>query len=146
VTLTDEILRDHFRWAPVFPGAMIIEAMAQLAGALIEETAVAAGNLRDLAVLTGIERARFLRGVHPGDRMELSVRYRSNRDLMSLLSAEARVGGELAAESELKFVLNRDAHDELIAERMRVRAMWRTGSGYGIPAAGDSGAGGAGET
>lgn len=144
VTLTDEILRDHFRWAPIFPGTMIIEAMAQLAGALIEETAVAAGRPRDLAVLAGIDRARFIRGVPPGERMELSASYLANKDLMSVLRAEARIGGELAAEAELKFVINREAHDELIAERMRVRALWRTGSGYGIPAGGND-AGGAGK-
>ncbi len=148
MTLTDEILRDHFRWAPIFPGALLIEAMAQLAGALIEETAVLAGRSRDLAVLAGIERARFFRGVHPGECMQLSASYLSKKDLMPVLGAEVRTGGELAAEAELKFVLNREAHDELIAERKRVRALWLTGSGYGYGMDGNGvgGAGGAGGT
>jgi 3-hydroxyacyl-[acyl-carrier-protein] dehydratase len=151
VTLTDELLRDHFRWAPIFPGSMIIEAMAQLAGALIEETAVAAGRPRDLAVLAGVDRARFLRGVHPGQRLELSASYQSDKELLSVLSSEARVGAHLVAEAELKFVLNREAHEELIAERRRVRALWRTGNGYGAGAlhgvgAIEDGGGAAGET
>jgi 3-hydroxyacyl-[acyl-carrier-protein] dehydratase len=136
VTLTDEVLRDHFRWDPVLPGALVIEAMAQLAGALIEETAVAAGRASELAVLVGIEKARFLRNARPGDRMTMCATYLSDKQVAAALRVEAKIGEELAADAELRFLVNGHAPSELIAERVRLRQLWLTGNGY---------AGGAGE-
>ncbi|MEZ4361559.1 MAG: 3-hydroxyacyl-ACP dehydratase FabZ family protein [Kofleriaceae bacterium] len=135
VTLTDEILRDHFRWDPVLPGALLIEAMSQLAGALIEETAVAAGRSGELAVMVGVEKARFLRGARPGDRLALHASYVSDKQIAAALRVEAKIEDELAADAELRFVVNAGAPAELVEERARLRQLWRTGKGYALPGA-----------
>ena len=130
VSLSDDVLRDHFTWAPILPGTMLIESLAQLGGALIEETAIADGRANDLAVLVGIDRARFRRGAKPGDRIELEATVTSNKQIAATITARATIHGELAAEAELMFVVNREAAPELVAERARWRALWRRGNAY----------------
>jgi 3-hydroxyacyl-[acyl-carrier-protein] dehydratase len=130
VSLADDALALHFPWAPIMPGALVLESLAQLGGVLIEETAVAAGRPGELAVLVGVDRARFRRGAKPGDRLVLEVALTSNKELAATVSGRALIGEQVAAEAELVFVTNRDAPAELVAERARWRALWRTGSGY----------------
>ena len=73
------------------PGTMILEGMAQTAGLLLPEG--------KLAVLAGVERARFQRPVVPGDR--LTFRARLLRRRLGLLKAEveAEVEGTRVAEA-----------------------------------------------
>ncbi len=130
VSLADDALALHFPWAPIMPGALVLEALAQLAGVLIEETATAAGRSGELAVLVGVDHARFRRGAKPGDRLVLEVALTSNKEVAAAVSARATIGEQVAAEAELLFVVNRDAPAELVAERARWRSLWRTGSGY----------------
>ena len=70
-TLTDEILHDHFPDFPMLPGALIVEAAAQLAGFLLEMTFNAAGSRVVRALLAQIQRAKFHEPVGPGDRIEI---------------------------------------------------------------------------
>ena len=75
VSLSDDIFVDHFPGHPVMPGALILEALAQLAGVLLEATMRAARAASDLhALLTMIDRAKFRHVVRPGDRLELEAR------------------------------------------------------------------------
>src|SRR4029078_3157877 len=69
VTLTDEILHDHFPDFPMLPGALVVEAAAQLSGFLLEMTFNAAAGARPVvrAVLAQIQRAKFHHAVEPCD-------------------------------------------------------------------------------
>jgi 3-hydroxyacyl-[acyl-carrier-protein] dehydratase len=99
VTLNEPFFQGHFPGAPVMPGVLIIEAMAQTAGVLM------LGNIPDrdskLVFFTGIEDAKFRKPVVPGDqlRMELTVlRYRPR---YIKLRGVAYVDGVLAAEARI---------------------------------------------
>src|SRR5262245_66309781 len=71
VSLADDIFVDHFPGHPVMPGALILEALAQLAGVLLEAT-MRQRDRHDLhALLTMIDRAKFRHLVRPGDRLAL---------------------------------------------------------------------------
>ena len=93
VTVNEPYFQGHFRapYPSVMPGTMILEGMAQTAGLLLPEGA--------LAVLAGVERARFHRPVVPGDR--LSSRAKLLRRRLGLLKAEveAEVEGTRVAEA-----------------------------------------------
>ena len=100
VTLNEPFFAGHFPGAPVMPGVLIIEAMAQTAGVLM------LGNLPDrknkLVFFTGIDGAKFRRPVVPGDqlRLELMVlKYRPHRYIK--LRGEALVDGQLVAEADI---------------------------------------------
>src|SRR5258708_7849580 len=73
VTLTDDILHDHFPDHPVLPGALLIEAMSQLGGFLVEMSFHEGSGPVRRAVLAQIKDAKFHRACTPGDRIELEV-------------------------------------------------------------------------
>src|SRR5262245_26750153 len=74
VTLTDETLADHFPDFPIFPGVLLIEAGAQLAGFLLEATVnVDAAAPPRRALMVQVEKAKLYELVKPGDRVELEA-------------------------------------------------------------------------
>lgn len=89
----------HFPGAPVMPGVLIIEALAQ-AGALLlfRETPDRESKLLFFA---GIDQARFRAPVFPGDELRLEIEVLSFRNTRSKMSGKAYVGDKLVAEAEL---------------------------------------------
>ena len=99
VTSNEPVLQGHFPGRPIFPGVLIIEAMAQTAGIW---AAVASPALREkLSVLAGIDGARFRRQVMPGDVLVLEARALAARSKLIKIEAKATVGGEIVAEATI---------------------------------------------
>lgn len=99
VTVNEPFFQGHFPGAPVMPGVLIIEAMAQAGAALL---------LRDmpdrdskLFLFTGIDGARFRRAVVPGDQLRLVVDVLQLRSRACRLRGVAEVEGQRAAEADL---------------------------------------------
>ena len=99
VSSAEPALAGHFPGQPIFPGVLIIEAMAQAAAiwALSSES-VKAGTL---CVLAGVDSARFRRQVVPGDVLRLEARALAARSKLVKIEAKASVAGELVAEAVL---------------------------------------------
>lgn len=70
ITFNEPCFTGHFPGKPIFPGVLILEALAQAAGILGFKTA---GNSDDLYLYAGIDNARFRRPVVPGDRLDFEV-------------------------------------------------------------------------
>ena|SRR5687767_7379163 len=128
VSLADDVFVDHFPGHPVMPGALMIEAMAQLAGVLAEAVMRQRGRADLHALLTMVNRAKFRQLVRPGDRLELEARTVAINDDGAQLRALARVGDKLAAEAELTFGFAVVASEALRARRREVLSVWLTGT------------------
>lgn len=92
----------HFPGRPTLPGVLMVEALAQLGGVAVLADPKYAGKL---PLFGGIERARFRRQVVPGDLLEMEVTLGRMSARAGKGSGRATVGGELACEAELLFVL-----------------------------------------
>jgi 3-hydroxyacyl-[acyl-carrier-protein] dehydratase len=89
------------------PGVLIIEAMAQTAGALVVHTLGLTSDNRVTYFMT-IDKARFRRPVRPGDMLRIPVRALRRRGSVWKFAGEAFVDGELCAEAEFGAMI-RDA-------------------------------------
>jgi len=103
VTMNEPFFQGHFPGAPVMPGVLIIEALAQ-AGAvlLLSDIPDRAGKL---VYFTGIDAARFRRPVVPGDQIRLTMDVLKLRARTCKMRGVAEVGGELVAEAEIMSAL-----------------------------------------
>lgn len=127
VTLSDEILQDHFPDHPVYPGTLIVEALAQLAGFLFEYSANAPDKPVRRAVLAQIEKAKFHKPAHPGDALELECRFVSELGESAQLEGTVTVRGERIARAMLTFVLMAVDSEKLHRQRRDLYAIWTRG-------------------
>src|SRR5215813_10556804 len=74
ISLAEDVFVDHFPGYPVMPGALLLEALAQLGGALLEATMESRGMGDRVAVLSMADRAKFRHFARPGDRLLLRAR------------------------------------------------------------------------
>jgi beta-hydroxyacyl-ACP dehydratase FabZ len=99
VTLNEPFFQGHFPGAPVMPGVLIVESMAQTAGVMM------LANLPDrdqkLVFFTGIDGAKFRRPVVPGDQLRLELTVLRLRPRYIKLRGEAYVGEHLVAEAQI---------------------------------------------
>ena len=99
VTINEPHFTGHFPEQPVMPGVLIIEAMAQTAGAL---TVLADGTgTPGVVYFMTIDNCKFRKPVVPGDRLELHVKLLKRRGAISKYACEAKVDGQKVAEAEL---------------------------------------------
>lgn len=99
VRASDPYFAGHFPGAPVMPGVLIVEAMAQ-AGALLLLREISDRNNK-LVLFAGIDAARFRAPVFPGDTLRLEVVAVSWRNTLHKMEGKAYVGERLVAEAEL---------------------------------------------
>ena len=99
VTINDPFFEGHFPGHPVMPGVLIVEAMAQTAGAICAREH--SQGKRKLVYFMTIDGAKFRRPVVPGDVLELRVVKQKQRKSIFKYQCEAWVGDEKAAEADI---------------------------------------------
>jgi len=107
VTANEPQFLGHFPGNPVFPGVLLIEGMAQTAGAICILSKNLVGKPQLVYFMT-IDKAKFRKPVIPGDTIEYHVTKISQRRTMWWFRGEAKVAGELVAEAEVG-AMTRDA-------------------------------------
>jgi 3-hydroxyacyl-[acyl-carrier-protein] dehydratase len=100
VTANEPQFLGHFPGNPVFPGVLLIEGMAQTAGAICVMALPSAGRPQLVYFLT-IDKAKFRKPVVPGDTIEYHMKKLSQRKTMWWFRGEAKVAGQLVAEAEV---------------------------------------------
>ncbi len=104
VTINEPFFQGHFPQYPVMPGVLIIEGLAQTAGALCVNS-ITEDYKAELVYFMGIDRAKFRRPVVPGDQLHYHVRKIRNRGRVWRFYGEARVDGNIVAEAEISAML-----------------------------------------
>ena len=104
ITINEELFNGHFPGAPILPGVLMLEAMAQLSGVLAFESKGKRPADGVNYLFGGVEKARFRRPVIPGDRLDMHSVITADRRSMMKFACEAHVDGELACSATLTVV------------------------------------------
>jgi 3-hydroxyacyl-[acyl-carrier-protein] dehydratase len=99
VTINESHFQGHFPGAPVMPGVLIIESMAQTGGLLL--LTEVPDREKKLLYFVAVDGARFRRPVVPGDQLKVEMNVLSWRGDFCKLEGKATVDGKLAAEATL---------------------------------------------
>jgi 3-hydroxyacyl-[acyl-carrier-protein] dehydratase len=100
VSINEPFFNGHFPGAPVMPGVLTIESMAQ-AGAILGLLEKKADLSKSLVYFLGIDEAKFRRPIVPGDQMRIVVEVLRRKAIVWKMKGEVYVGAELAAEAIL---------------------------------------------
>ena len=100
LTFNELFFQGHFPGNPVMPGVLQLEAMAQVAGVMLN---LRSGKEGKIAYFMSINNAKFRRTVVPGDQLRIVVEADRIRSRMASVKAKAYVGDELASEADLLF-------------------------------------------
>ena len=111
VTINEPFFQGHFPQYPVMPGVLIIEGLAQTAGALCVSS-LGEDYKAELVCFMGIDKAKFRKPVLPGSQLHYHVRKIRNRGRVWRFYGEAKVDGAVVAEAEISAMLadTADAH------------------------------------
>lgn len=101
ISVNEEVFNGHFPQAPIFPGVMIIEAMAQASGILGFKTIGKTPQDGSVYLFAGADKVRFRRQVIPGDRLQLEAKVVSEKRGIWKFECKASVDGQLAASATI---------------------------------------------
>ncbi len=104
VTINEPHFQGHFPERPVMPGVLLIEGMAQTAGALCVASQ-AVGSKPSVVYLMTIDKAKFRKPVVPGDQVRFHMTRTAKRRNMWWFRGEAMVDGALVCEAEVSAML-----------------------------------------
>jgi 3-hydroxyacyl-[acyl-carrier-protein] dehydratase len=104
VTINEPHFRGHFPEFAVMPGVLIVEAMAQAAGALVVYT-LGLWDQRRVVYFMTIDKARFRKPIHPGAMVRIPVQVKRHRGAVWRFEGKAFVDDELCAEAEYSAML-----------------------------------------
>lgn len=101
VTVNEPFFPGHFPHRPVFPGVLMLEALAQATGILSFKTTQDLPTEDTLYYFAGIDSARFKKPVEPGDQLVMTVTLLKRKRNLWRFKAEAKVDGKVVCSAEL---------------------------------------------
>jgi len=101
VTYNEPCFQGHFPEMTIFPGVLIIEAMAQAAALLGFISMDQKPQAGSVYYLVGVDKARFKKTVHPGDQIALDIKFIKLRKNIWRFSATASVDDQIVASAQL---------------------------------------------
>jgi 3-hydroxyacyl-[acyl-carrier-protein] dehydratase len=103
VSINEPFFQGHFPGAPVMPGVLVVEALAQV-GAVLALREIEDRDQK-LVLFTGIREARFRKPVVPGDTLTLEVTALRIGSRIQRMRGEAKVDGQLVADADIMSVI-----------------------------------------
>jgi 3-hydroxyacyl-[acyl-carrier-protein] dehydratase len=116
VTINEPFFQGHFPQFPVMPGVLIIEGLAQTAGALCVAS-LGENYQAELVYFMGIDNAKFRKPVLPGDQIHYHVRKIRNRGRVWRFYGAAKVNGQTVTEAEVSAMLADTAEARAFASK-----------------------------
>lgn len=120
ITLADDVFNEHFPGYPIYPGSLIQEGLAQLAGSFFEIMM----NRLDLpvkhSVLSIVNKMKFRKPVGPGDKLTYRADIIVMRENYGVAAVKAELDGEPVADGELTFSFIQIADDKLYNSRQEI--------------------------
>jgi 3-hydroxyacyl-[acyl-carrier-protein] dehydratase len=113
VSINEPFFEGHFPGAPLMPGVLIIEAMAQTAAVLVVAT-LGAKREGSLVYFMSIESARFRKPVIPGDILRIHVEKGRNRGNVWKFNGKAKVDGDVVAEATYAAMIRDEKMPDLL--------------------------------
>jgi 3-hydroxyacyl-[acyl-carrier-protein] dehydratase len=104
VTMNEPHFMGHFPGRPVMPGVLVVEAMAQTAGALCAANQDLKSGSSQVLLMT-IDKAKFRKPVVPGDQLRLHMTKITKRRNIWWFRGEAKVDGVLVCEAEVSAMM-----------------------------------------
>jgi len=101
VSVNEPMFTGHFPERPIFPGVLIMEALAQATGILAFKTTNSKPDGSSLYYFAGIDNCRFKQPVVPGDQLVLDVEVVKQKRGIWKFKAEARVDDKVVASADL---------------------------------------------
>ena len=101
ISVNEEVFNGHFPGAPIFPGVLTIEALAQASGILGFASTNTTADDRKLYLFAGVDKVRFKRTVVPGDQLMLSSKVEAVKRNIWRFRTKATVDGEIACQATL---------------------------------------------
>lgn len=100
VSINEPVFNGHFPELPIFPGVMILEALAQATG-ILGFKSTDGRDENEMYLFASIDKAKFKKPVIPGDTMHLHVEFIKERRGMWKFYGEAKVDGKVVCSAEL---------------------------------------------
>jgi 3-hydroxyacyl-[acyl-carrier-protein] dehydratase len=100
VSINEPVFNGHFPELPIFPGVMILEALAQATG-ILGFKSTDGRDENEMYLFASIDKAKFKKPVVPGDTMHLHVEFIKERRGMWKFYGEAKVDGKVVCSAEL---------------------------------------------
>ena len=101
ISISEDVFNGHFPGAPIFPGVMIIEAMAQASGILGFITSKQKATDGKLYLFAGVDKARFKRPVVPGDQLMITSKIEAVKRNIWKFGCSATVDGKKVCDATL---------------------------------------------
>lgn len=122
VTLTDQFIHDHFPGQPLFPGCLMLEAMAQLGGFLVDSSHQ--GDPDQRAILAQVDKCKFSHPARPGDLLCVHVQMTSSLGGATLVEGRISLGEQRVASALLTFVMQSVDSPRIHEQRRELYALW----------------------
>ncbi|RKX45496.1 MAG: 3-hydroxyacyl-[acyl-carrier-protein] dehydratase FabZ [Verrucomicrobia bacterium] len=100
LTFNELFFQGHFPDNPVMPGVLQLEAMAQVAGVMLNSRE---GNSGKTAYFMAMNKVKFRHMVIPGDQLRIEISVMRMRTRVATVQGKAYVGDVLASQAELTF-------------------------------------------
>lgn len=127
VSLSEDFFDDHFPRHPIMPGVLVIEALAQLSGLLLEATVERDHKKKVKALLTLLEKVKFRNISKPGDTLILNSEIVSLHEDSGKVRTIAKVDEKVIAETGMIFVWVSLEDPELEKKRQHLLDFWLQG-------------------
>ena len=125
ITLSDDVLSDHFPDMPIYPGAFMIESAAQLGGFLVEMSLNTPADIRR-AMMVQVDQTKFYKPSKPGDQLLLAAQVDNLMDDAGRVTVKITCCEIKIARVQITFVLKKIKWDKIHEQRRSLYRIWTT--------------------